>query len=116
MPLSDQQGSERRAPVEPFRRLLYRYFFFDWLFRDASSGTLLEREDALRINRQRRNYLLVYLRRWLVLLVASCALGASFEKALSLNYTATVFYCLSSASLVWATIIARLWVGLKYEC
>ena len=52
----------------------------------------------------------------MLLLIASCALGASFEKALSLNYTATVFYCLSTASLVGSTIIARLWVGLKYEC
>jgi hypothetical protein len=115
MPASDHPGSERSVPVEPFRSLLYRYFFFDWLFRDASSGSVADRENALRINRQRRNYLLVYLRRWLVLLVCSCALGASFEKALALNCTASVFYCLSTGSLVGATIIARLWLGLKYE-
>jgi hypothetical protein len=107
-----QRGSESSAS---FRVLLYRYFFFDWLFRDASHGTLSERENALRINRQLRPYLLVYLRRWLGLVVCSCALGASFEKALSLDYPATVFYCLSSVSLVAATLIARLWLGLKYS-
>ena len=115
MPAGDLQESECNLAVQPFRKLLYRYFFFDWLFRDASKGSWLERESALRANRQRRGYLLVYLRRWVVLVLASIALGASFEKALSLNYTATVFYCLSSVSLVRAMMIARLWVGLKYE-
>ena len=114
MDAGHQPGSEGNAPVVSFRVLLYRYFFFDWLFRDASHGTPAERENALRINRQLRHYLLVYLRRWIGMVVFSCALGASFEKALSLNYTATVFYCLSSVSLVAATMIARLWLGLKY--
>ena len=106
---------ERNLPVEPFRALLYRYFFFDWLFRDASRGTLLERESALRFNREMSHHLLVYLRRWLMLVVCSCAVGASFEKGLSLDTMASVFYCVSSVSLVAAALIARLWVGLKYQ-
>jgi len=114
MDAGHQRGSESSQPGASLRVLLYRYFFFDWLFRDASRGTAAERENALRINRQLRHHLLVYLRRWLGLVVFSCALGASFEKELSLNYTATVFYCLSSISLVAATMIARLWLGLKY--
>jgi hypothetical protein len=114
MDAGQQRGTESNLAGAPFRVLLYRYFFFDWLFRDASRGTPTERENALQINRQLRHYLLVYLRRWLGLVVFSCALGASFEKALSLDYPATVFYCLSSVSLVAATMIARLWLGLKY--
>jgi hypothetical protein len=109
-----QRGLESGRPATPLRVLLYRYFFFDWLFRDASRGTAAERENAVRINQQLRHHLLVYLRRWLGLVVFTCALGASFEKELALDYTATVFYCLSSISLVAATMIARLWVGLKY--
>ena len=111
----DHQGPERSLPGPSLRVLLYRYFFFDWLFRDVSRGTALERESALRFNRQIRHYLLVYLRRWMALVVFSCAVGASFEKALSLDYAATVFYCLSTVSLVTSALIARLWVGLKYE-
>jgi len=84
MSAGDHQRPERSGSAEPVRSLLYRYFFFDWLFRDASRGTWLERESALRINRERRNYLLVYLRRWLVLLACSCALGASFENTVVL--------------------------------
>lgn len=115
MDAGEHRTSERNLPVEPFRALLYRYFFFDWLFRDASRGTLLERESALRFNREMSHHLLVYLRRWLMLVVGSCAVGASFEKGLSLDTMASVFYCVSSVSLVAATLIARLWVGLKYQ-
>ena len=61
------------------------------------------------------HYLAVYLRRWIAVVVCSCALGASFEKAISLTYAASVFYCLTSFSLVVTTMIVRLWLGLKYE-
>ena len=30
----------------PFRTLLYRYFFFDWLFQDAGHGNVFERAAA----------------------------------------------------------------------
>ncbi len=115
MHASNHQGSELGLPIEPFRVLLYRYFFFEWLFRDVSRGTFMERESALRFNRQRCHYLPVYLRRWIVVVVSSCAIGASFEKALLLNYAASVFYCVSCASIVVATMIVRVWLGLKYE-
>jgi hypothetical protein len=111
----DRQRSEYGRPAVSLRRLLYRYFFFDWLFRDASRGTLREREEALRFNREMSHFLLVYLRRWIAVVIGSCALGASFEKGLLLNSPAAVFYCLSSASFVTATMIARLWVGLQFE-
>lgn len=114
MPSLDPQSPETSA-IEPFRRLLYRYFFFDWLYRDASRGTPLERENARRFNRQRRNYLLIYLRRWIGVVIGSCLVGVSFEKGLALDYTASVFYCVSSLSLVTSALIARLWVGLIYE-
>jgi len=110
-----RQRSDRGLPVVSLRRLLYRYFFFDWLFRDASRGSLREREDALRFNRQMSPFLLVYLRRWIVVVICSCALGASFEKGLLLDCTAAVFYCLGCASFVTATMIARLWLGLRFE-
>ena len=112
--MEHQRSDLDLAPVS-LRVLLYRYFFFDWLFRDASRGSLLERQEALRVNREMRPFLLVYLRRWVGLLICSCALGASFEKGLLSDCTAAVFYCLSCASFVAATIIARLWAGLLFE-
>jgi hypothetical protein len=37
-----------------FRTLLYRYFFFSWLFRDVTQGNLLERTAAWRHNQRAR--------------------------------------------------------------
>src|SRR5689334_9819571 len=64
------QHSAPSTVSEPLHSLLYRYFFFDWLFRDVSRGNLLERAAAWRANREMRRYLPVYLRRWLVIFVA----------------------------------------------
>jgi hypothetical protein len=68
-----------RAPS--FARLLYRYWFFGWLFRDAARGTLLEREAALRHNRERARWLPTYMRRWVVLGALFYGLGALLEAA-----------------------------------
>lgn len=43
-----------------------RYFFYDWLFRDADSGSARERALALRHNRDQAKWLPVYMWRWIV--------------------------------------------------
>lgn len=62
-----------------FARLLYRYWFFGWLFRDASRGTRFEREAALRHNLERAHWLPTYIRRWIVLGGLCYACGAMLE-------------------------------------
>jgi hypothetical protein len=47
-----------------FRARLYRYFFYAWLFRDADSGSSLERSAALRHNLAQARWLPLYLLRW----------------------------------------------------
>ncbi len=56
--------------------LLYRFFFYGWLLRDASCGTLWERSAAWNHNREQCRWLPTYLRRWGVLTVAFFSLGA----------------------------------------
>ena len=48
-----------------FGTLLYRYFFFGWLFRDVNRGTVLERAAAWRHNQAQARWLPTYMRRWL---------------------------------------------------
>ncbi len=48
-----------------FRTLLYRFFFFGWLFKDASRGDLFERAAAWRFNQSRAHWLPTHMRRWL---------------------------------------------------
>jgi hypothetical protein len=45
---------------------VYRYFFYAWLFRDADSGSSLERSAALRHNLAQARWLPTYLLRWAV--------------------------------------------------
>jgi hypothetical protein len=98
----------------PFRVLLYRYFFFAWLFRDASAGSLLERAAARQFNRQRRIYLHTYLRRWLVLVVLSYALGMLVESSFAPAVAAALCYGVTTISLAITGTIARSWLMLKY--
>jgi len=67
----------RGGASEPLHSLLYRYFFFDWLFSDVSRGSLLERAAAWRSNREMRRYLPVYLRRWLVIFIGGYGMGVA---------------------------------------
>jgi hypothetical protein len=98
----------------PLSVLLYRYFFFAWMFRDASVGTFLERAAALQFNRQRRIYLPIYLRRWLVLVVLSCGLGILVESSFAPAAAAALCYGVMTISLAITATIARSWLMLKY--
>jgi len=104
---SDQSG-------QAFHLLVYRYLFFDWLFRDVNRGSSLERAAAWRFNREMRRYLPIYLRRWVILVVSSYVLGALFEGWFSLSHAAAFFYCVTSVSAAMAMLIVRSWLGLKY--
>lgn len=46
------------------RTLLYRYFFYGWLFRDAQRGNLWERRAAWAHNREQARWLPLYMWRW----------------------------------------------------
>jgi hypothetical protein len=108
------QTSRTGQSGKAFHVLVYRYFFFDWLFRDVNRGSFLERAAAWRFNREMRRYLLVYLRRWVILVVCSHALGATFESWPSLSHAAAFFYCVTSLSTAMAMLIVRSWLGLRY--
>jgi len=59
---------------------LYRYLFYGWLFRDADSGSTLERSAALRHNRRQARWLPTYMGRWAVLGAVLIALEALAER------------------------------------
>jgi hypothetical protein len=88
-----------------FASLLYRYWFFGWLFRDASRGNALERDSALRYNVERARWLPTYMARWTLLGLAMYALGGGLEFA-GLNVVATIAFlpvCLAAAVLAVAS-------------
>src|SRR5215213_3349094 len=93
-----------------FRTLLYRYFFFGWLFKDVSRGNLLERAAAWRYNKERAHWLLTYMRRWLWCGVLLYGLGGVVELALSSPALSAFFYVPGALSVPVNAVIAAVWL------
>lgn len=97
----------------PFRVLLYRYFFFLWLFKDASGGTRMERAAAWRHNRAQAIWLPTYMRRWLAWGVLMYALGAVVEQGLGLPLLSALFYTPGLLSVPVGVVLLVAWWGLR---
>lgn len=111
-----QQDDGATATSEvPFRTLLYRFMFFDWLFKDMSRARdLFERHAVLRHNKYMSRYLPVYLRRWTVMAAFDFALGFLFERFLQATIVAAYFFTWSCLSMAGLAVIATAWVFLTY--
>ena len=100
-----------QAPA--FRTLLYRYFFFSWLFRDVNSGNRLERAAAWRHNRAQAHWLLTYMRRWLWCGAILYGLGLLLEWLLNAPVLSALFYVPGAMSVPVNAVIGVAWLGLK---
>lgn len=96
-----------------FRTLLYRYFFFAWLFKDVSRGNLLERAAAWRHNKAQAHWLLVYMRRWLGCGLLLYALGGLLEWVFASPALSALFYVPGALSVPVNAVIGAVWLGLK---
>lgn len=96
----------------PLRTLLYRYFFYGWLFRDTWRGSLWERSAAKRHNCEQARWLPTYMRRWVVTSAALFALGVLFEVPLSMPQGSVLFYLPSVASVPFTVVTAVCWLFL----
>jgi hypothetical protein len=96
-----------------FRTLLYRYFFFGWLFRDANRGSVFERAAAWRHNQQQARWLPTYMRRWMWWGLAFYGLGGLVEGVLAAPLLSALFYIPSALSVPVNAVIGAAWVGLK---
>ena len=96
-----------------FHTLLYRYFFFDWLFHDASRGNMFERAAARRFNREQARWLPTYMRRWFWFGLLLYGLGGVFEWVLESPGVSAFFYVPSAVSVPINVVIGAIWIGLK---
>ena len=97
---------------EPLWHLVYRYFFWGWLFVDVNTGDLLRRAAAWRHNMAQRVHLPVYMRRWCACLVATFAVAAVIE-ACDARVTAAIFYVVAVLSAVVEVFAGIAWVFLR---
>jgi hypothetical protein len=103
-----------RAMTElSFKTLLYRYFFFGWLFRDVNRGDMYERSNAWRHNLQQARWLATYLRRWLMVGAITYGLGEFCESLLEAPLLSAVFYVPMAVSVSINTVIGSLMIGFK---
>ncbi len=96
-----------------FGTLLYRYFFFGWLFKDVGKGDQYERSSAWRHNLQQARWLATYLRRWLLVGAVMFLLGALCEQMLEAPLLSAVFFVPMAVSVSINTVIGSLMLGFK---
>ncbi|MGV7206504.1 hypothetical protein ACLB1G_01470 [Oxalobacteraceae bacterium A2-2] len=115
MSTAPQPQQDRSVPDLPFRSLLYRFIFFDWLFRDVSAARdKFERHAAVQHNRHMSRYLPVYLRRWSVLTVFDFALGWLCERALQATVLSAWCFTWSCVTATGMVVITIAWLALQY--
>jgi len=99
----------------PFSTLLYRYFFYGWLFRDAAHGNLWERSQAWRHNRDQSRWLPTYMRRWLVMGLVLFTLAIFVEFALASPTWSALFYVPSALVLPYNVVTGLCWGCLHFD-
>jgi hypothetical protein len=111
--MNDHSSGADQRPA--FSTLLYRFLFFDWLFRDISAATtVLEKRLAWQHNRRMRIHLPTYLRRWSVITAIDFALGCLFEHILQAGMVAAWFFTWSCISVTGMALIAVIWCVLGF--
>ena len=113
-PQPDHHDSVVEIPEIPFRTLLYRFMFFEWMFADLSAArNRFEHHAFVQHNRRMCRYLPVYLRRWSVLTAFDFGLGLLAERALQASLVSAWFFTWSCVSLTGMVIISVAWVFLS---
>jgi hypothetical protein len=104
-----------QQPALSFGQLLYRFLFFDWLFRDVNAARdLYERHAARQHNQRMSRYLPVYLRRWSVLAVFDFGLGLLFEKVVQATLLSAWFFTWSCVTVTGMVVITVAWLFLAF--
>lgn len=96
----------------PFRTLLYRYFFFGWLFRQVDSSDMFERASVLRHNRRQAAWLPVYLLRWLWWALLFYGVAGLLELVFEAPGVARWFYAASAMCIGFTVTIVTTWLGM----
>jgi hypothetical protein len=108
------QRAVARGP-ESFSSLLYRYFFYGWLFRDVGRGNQWVRAAAWRHNREQARWLPTYMRRWLAVGGALFAVAWCIESLLVCPVLSAFFYVPSALSVPFNAITALCWTCLVHN-
>jgi hypothetical protein len=96
-----------------FFTLLYRYFFFGWLFKSTDRGDVFERAAAWRHNYEQIRWLPTYARRWIISGMGLYALAGYFELVIDLPEVAAWFYAPAALVFPVGVLIGAAWLCMK---
>jgi hypothetical protein len=100
----------------PFSTLLYRFFFFGWLFKEvAADSNLFERAAVVRHNRRQAAWLPTYLLRWLWCALALYGFGGFFDVMLESPVAGRWCYAFSAMCVSFAVTVVTAWIGLTHR-
>lgn len=102
-----------RGSQMAFSTLLYRYFFFAWLFHDVSRGNQFERLAAWRHNQAQAQWLPTYMKRWVFAGLILYVAGAVVERAFQAPVVSGIFYIPGALSVAVNAVLVAAWAGLK---
>ena len=103
----------REEQAAPFRQTLYRFLFFDWLFRDVNAARDLFERHAVRQHNQRMSrYLPLYMRRWSVLAACDFTLGILFERVMQATVLSAWFFTWSCVTVTGIVVMTVMWLFL----
>jgi hypothetical protein len=96
-----------------FQTLLYRYFFFGWLFEDVCHGDLYQRSAAWKHNTHQSRWLPTYMRRWIFVSLLMYTLGSVCEIFLKAPVLSACFFVPMAVSATINTVIGAMMIGFK---
>ena len=91
----------------------YRYFFYDWLFKNCAVGNRFELYSAWRHNKENAKWLPRYMKRWMIFGLIFFGLAAFIESQLLLPVLSAFFYIPSVLTIPYNTVTLVSWIGLK---
>jgi hypothetical protein len=113
-PIDAENVKEHRQ--ESFQSLLYRYFFFEWLFSDMNRARgPVERRATWLHNQSQREWLPVYMRRWATLSMIGFTLGTIGEHALAAPEFAACWYTGGCIGFSMLLIVTEVWILLGLD-
>ena len=107
------KATHQQAAIS-LRQLVYRYWFFGWLFHDVNRASLFERAAAWRHNQEQARWLPTYLKRWAIFTVLSFAVGVLIEHGLQAPVLSSVMYVQAIFGVTFNAVTSVLLLGFKW--
>ena len=98
---------------EPLWQLLYRYWFWGWLFMDVNQGDLFRRAASWQHNLAQRIHLPVYMRRWFGGILSTGSFALLLEAVIASPLPAALFYIGATVCVVFEVVAAVAWLFLR---